>query len=96
MSLRHRDRITVEKDGEEIDVWNFLNVDMPYQLRGGNPTVETYTDLADIEIGGSGPQPDYVTSWVADELWHELHLDNLEEKFGIEVIDIESDDVQVI
>jgi len=96
MNLRHQERITVEKDGEEIDVCNFLNVTMAHQVRGGNPTQETFYGSSRIEIGGGGPQPDYVTEWVAEELWHGHGIYLPTEEFDIEVVDIESDDVTVL
>ena len=93
MRLRHRERIEVYHNGEEITVWNALNVDMPYQIRGSKLSKEAYPDLATIEIIGGGPQPDYVTEWIAEELWHVFGIDDLD-VFGIEVIDVEADDVE--
>lgn len=96
--MRHRERIQMYHEGkdEEIVIWNFLNVNPAYQFRGGNPTMETFKELCQIEIGGGGKKPEYITNWVAEELWHELHLDNLEETHGIEVIDMDSDQLQRI
>lgn len=85
----------VDDDGqrwEEIVVWNFVNVTMAHQARGSG-TIETFKDASSIEIGGGGPQPDYVTKWLAHELWHEFGIDLPSESFNIEVVDIESDEV---
>lgn len=89
---------TFEEDGqryEEIRVWNFLNVTMAHQVRGGNPTHETFYGSSRIEMGGGGSEPEYVTQWVAEELWHEHGVDLPTEDFDIDVVDIESDDVIV-
>ncbi len=97
MSLRHQEVVEVhhEEKDEDIEVWNFLNVNPAYQFRGGNPTMETFHEETDIYAGGTRGKPvEYISEWVADELWHELGLDNLEEMHGIEVIDLESDTVQ--
>jgi hypothetical protein len=90
------DRETFEEDGqhyEEIEVWNYLNVTLAHQVRGGNPTHETFYGSSRIEAGGGGPQPDFVTEWVAEELWHEHSIDLPTDEFDIEVIDVTADDV---
>jgi len=96
--MRHRERIEVAKDGEEITVWNFLNVSPAYQFRGSNPTMETFHSKTEITSGGGFRDVEYITSWVAEELWHELSLSEqtLNETHGIEVVDIESDEVTVL
>lgn len=84
---------------EELEVWNFLNVKPAYQYRGGNPTKETFTESFTIHCGGTpGMEPDFITKWVATELWHDLNLtiETLNEEFGIEVIDIEADEVHLL
>lgn len=98
MSLRHQERITVEKDGEEIDVWNFLNVTLACQVRGGNPVTEEFPGDHRITMGGGGTEPDYVTSWVAEELWHNYDIDLFDghREFDIEVVDLEDDEVTVL
>lgn len=78
---------------EKLEVWNFLNVTLAHQVRGGNPTHETFYGSSRIEQGGGGPQPDFVTEWVAEELWHEHGIDLPTDDFDIEVVDIESDEV---
>jgi len=92
MNLQHQDRITVEKDGEEIDVFNWVNIKQPAVIRGGNPTVEKFD--AEIGAGDASFTPEAVTTWVAEELWHEFGIEV--EKRGIEVIDVESDDVHIL
>jgi hypothetical protein len=95
MTLRHRERITVERDGEELEVWNFVNVTMAHQIRGTG-TLETFYGSSAIERGGGHGEPDYVTTWIAEELQHEHGIDLPDDNFDIEVIDVESDDVTVI
>lgn len=95
-NLQIQDRIEVEKDGEELEVWNFLNVTPAYQFRGGNPTKEEFPDLHRIEAGGGAGSVDYVTTWVAEELWHDLGIDLDRDRWEIEVVDVESDEVAVL
>lgn len=81
---------------EELEVWNFLNVTniRRLQFRGGNPTMEEFDGDLEIQCGGGGPTPDFITDWVAEELWHELGVeDDQLESHGIEVVDIERDEV---
>lgn len=82
---------------EEITVWNFLNVTTAAQVRGGNPTYETFhAESQIVKGGGYGGEPDYVTSWVAEELWHEEGIDLPTEEFDIEVVDVESEEVHLL
>ncbi len=65
----------------------------------GGPRVEARwldDDEPDIAKGdmGVGPQPEAVTERVADLLWSEFNIEV--EDPGIEVIDPEDDDVQVL
>jgi hypothetical protein len=92
MNLQHRDRITVERAGEELDVFNWVNIMQPAVVRGGNPVVEKF----DAEIGAGDMQrsPEAITTWVAEELRREFHIDP--EDHGIEVVDVESDGVIVL
>lgn len=102
MTLRHRETIDVGIDGEQIEVWNALNVTMAYQVRGGNPSAEKFPSEHVIEMLGGGTEPEYVTTWVAEALWHEVGIDlglfnsDGSEEFDIEVVDIESEDVIVL
>lgn len=92
MTLQHRDRIAVEKDGEEIEVFNWVNIKQPAVVRGGNPTVEMFE--AEIGAGDSPRTPNAVTEWVAEELDWEFGIDV--EDYGIQVIDVEADDVHIL
>jgi hypothetical protein len=92
MRLQHRDRITVQRDGEEIEVFNWVNVQVPAVVRGGNPVVEKFDP--DIGAGDSPIKPDAVTHWVAEELDVEFGIHP--EDHGIEVVDVESDEVSVV
>jgi len=94
--LRHRDRIDVVRetdDGEreELTVFNWVTLSNPKRFRGYNPTMETF----DPQIGAGDTQmaPDAVTKWGADEIQSEEHIDVRDH--GIEVIDIEDDDIDV-
>jgi hypothetical protein len=40
--------------------------------------------------------PEYITDWVAKELWHELGLDRLDETHGIGVVDLEDEEVIIL
>jgi hypothetical protein len=90
MSLRHRDTIEARVDGEEVTVYNWVNLEIPYVIRGG-----TTSEQFEVKIGaGDSPRtPEYVTEWVAEDLWHEHSIEV--EDYGIEVVDIESDEVDV-
>lgn len=92
MKLQHRDRITVIRDGEELEVYNWVNIKQPAIVRGGNPVVERFE--AEIGAGDSPMTPDAVTTWVAEELYHEFSIDV--EDHDIDVIDVESEEVDVV
>lgn len=95
MNPQLRERLTVVKDGEEIEVFNWVNVKQPAVVRGNNPVVEKFD--AQIGAGDSPKTPDAVTHWVAEELWHEFSIseNDLREK-GIDVVDVESEEVDVV
>lgn len=92
MSLRQHDRITVLKNGEEIDVFNWVNISRSALVRGSNPTVETFAPA--IGAGDSPRPPEAVTTWVAEELRHEFDIDP--ETHDIDVIDPDSDDITIL
>jgi len=92
MNLKHNDRITVELDGEEIEVFNWVNVRQSAAVRGGNPTVEKFEP--NIYAADSFQTPEAVTHWVAEELWHEFSIEV--EDHGIEVIDPSDEEVAVL
>jgi len=95
MKLRRRDQITVEKGGEEIQVFNWVNILQPAIVRGNNPVVEKFG--AEIGAGDSDMKPDAVTTWVAEELWHEFDISQNDLKeLGIDVIDVEAPEVDVL
>lgn len=98
MQLKHRDRIEVEKGGEELVVHNTVSVTMAHHVSGGNPTHETFYGASRIEGRGGGPEPNYITTWAAEELWHEHGIDLFDghDCFDIEVVDLESDEVTVL
>ena len=86
-----RDRITVERDGERLDVFNWANVTEHKTIWGG---AQVETRRGDVGAGDSSAQPDAVTQWLADDLWSECLID-VEER-GIEVVDVESEEVDVL
>lgn len=79
------------KDGEEVEVFNWVNIKQPAIIRGHNPAVETFD--AEIGAGDSPRTPDAVTTWVAEELEMEYGINP--EDHDIEVIDPESEEVEV-
>lgn len=91
VNLQHQDRIRVERDGEEIEVFNWVNISQPSVVRGIG-SIETFD--ARIGAGDSGIEPEAVTEWVAEELWNEFGIEV--EKHGIEVIDPTDDGVTVL
>lgn len=92
LSLRKQERITVRRDGEELDIFNWVTVERATRVRGHNPTVQYFEPT--IGAGDSKRKPDAVTPWVAEELRSEMNIDV--EDHGIEVVDPESDDVEVL
>lgn len=92
LSPRLHDRLTVLRDGEEIEVFNWVNINQPAIVRASNPVVETFD--ADIGAGDSPRKPDAVSKWLADELRDEFNIDP--EDHDIEVVDVESEEVDVV
>ncbi len=86
------DRLTVYRDGEEIEVFNWVTVEDAARVRGYNPTVEHFEPR--IRRGDGHQPPKAVTKWVAEELEDEYYIDP--EEYGIEVIDVDSGDVEVM
>lgn len=91
-SVRHKDRLTVAVDGQVIEVFNWVNATQPAVVRGGNPCVEKFE--ASIGAGDMDRTPDAVTAWVADELDWAFGIDP--EDHGIDIIDVESDEVDIL
>ena len=95
METQLRDRITVVKDGEEIEVFNWVNIEQPAIVRGNNPVVEKFD--CNIGAGDSPRTPDAITHWVAEELWHAFDVSESDlRQMGIDVIDVESEEVDVL
>ena len=92
MNPRRRDRLDVVRDGEEIEVFNWVNVDRSAQVYAGAGQIEYFE--GDIGAGDSSMTPDAVTKWIAEELSHEFNI--YVEDHGIEVVDIESEEVDVL
>jgi hypothetical protein len=92
MNPRNRERLTVERDGERIEVFNWVNVERPAVINAGGRSIERFE--ANIGAGDSPATPDAVTAWIAEELWHEFGVEP--EDYGIEFVDIESDEVTVL
>jgi hypothetical protein len=87
---RH-DRLNVEVDGEEREVYNWINVTTRVQLRG-NGSREQWV----LEIGAEDSRrpPEYVTHWLAAELASQMNIQV--EDHAIDVVDIESEEVTVL
>lgn len=96
MSSSNHDRLTVIRDGEEAEVFNHvtLTTEATHYIRANEQ--ETHPVRENIYPGDmqSGPAPDAITAWVNQWLIDEHRIDA--EDHGIEVVDIEADDVEVI
>ncbi len=92
MNLSLRESIDIKRDGEEITVYNWVNVQQRAAVRGHNPEVETFG--ADIGAGDLPETPEAVTPDVAETLDWEFGIDVSDH--GIEVIDPESEEVHVL
>jgi len=90
--LQTCDRLTVHHDGEEVEVFNWVNIKQPAVVRGANPVVEKFD--AEIGAGDSTRTPDAVTTWVARELEDEFGI-TVEDK-GIKVIDPTDEEVHIL
>ncbi|MCL9818346.1 hypothetical protein [Natronocalculus amylovorans] len=91
MNPKHADRLTVLHDGEEIEVFNWVNIEQPSVVRGIGQ-IEQFDPQ--IGAGDSPTTPDAVTDWVAELLDAEYHINV--ERLGIEVVDVESEEVHVL
>lgn len=87
-----KDRITIERDGERLDVFNWVNITQKSVIYAGAGSTERFT--MEIGAGDSSIKPERITEWIAKELWHEYGFDA--EENGIEVVDVESDEVTVL
>ena len=84
--------LTVFRDGEEVEVYNWATIEQPARVRGHNPVVQKFE--AEIGAGDSMMTPDAITHWVDEELQHEFDIDVRDQ--GIEVIDPTDDEVDVL
>lgn len=87
-----RDRITVEKDGEEIDVFNHVSVENHHYVN----SVNGYETFEPRIYDGDNPTqpPEVITERVADLLWAEWGIEA--EDHGIDVIDPSDEDATVV
>jgi hypothetical protein len=92
LDITGRDLITVEKDGEEIEVYNHVSVSRHYYVNSVNGYEEFEADIAEGDLG-DGPEPDYITERVKRILWKKLNVSVRDR--DIEVIDLDSDDITV-
>ena len=88
-----RDRLTVEHDGEEIEVFNHVSVAQYHYVNSVNGYETFEPDISKGDMGG-GPSPEYVTERVAELLYHEFGIEV--EQHGIEAIDLDADEVTVL
>lgn len=92
-----KDRIPVERDGEELTVFNHVSVEQSHYINSVNGydsfTVRVY---AGDSVGGDGPS--YVTKRVAMVLHDEFGIDLFggTHPQGIDVIDVTDDDVTIL
>lgn len=83
-----------EQDYETIEVFDHVTVVEEHYVNSVNGH-ESFTGKISGGDAAHLDTPDAVTARVADYLWHEFHIDKLP-LMDIRVVDIESDDVQVI
>lgn len=91
--LERGERATVEKDGEELEVWDHVSVSTHHYVNSINGYETFDPDIYEGDMGGHGPTPEAVTERVADVLHTEFHID-LWDRDDIEVVDMSSDDVK--
>jgi hypothetical protein len=88
--LKRKDTLHVERDGKEIRVFNWGNLQIHRQVRVG----ESRRNSVFVNAGDGTRKPDAVTVWFADELAREHNVDVTQH--DIEVIDPTSDEVTVL
>lgn len=93
MDLTGRDRITVEKDGERIDVFNHASISQHHYVNSVNGYETFEPSIAKGDMG-DGPKPEAVTPRLATLLYDEFRVEV--EQQGIDVIDPESEEVDVL
>lgn len=88
--LKRMDRILVDVDGEEIEVYNWATVQRSHRVRPG----ESEHFEPKISAGDAvGMEPDAITHWLAEWIYDEFQVDV--EDQGIDVIDPTDDEVNV-
>ncbi|ELZ04960.1 hypothetical protein [Natrialba asiatica] len=92
-SFTGRGRITVERDGEEIEVFNHVSVSTHHYVNSVNGYESFEADISKGDMGG-GPEPNVVTERVAQLVFAEFNIDVGNR--DIKVIDPESDEVSVL
>jgi len=90
--LERGESATVMEDGDEIEVFDHVSVSTKHYVNSVNSYETFEPDVVKGDMG-RGPQPEAVTERVAELLFAEFHIEV--EELGIEVIDPQSDEVQV-
>lgn len=94
-SLRRKDVITVERDDETLDVYNWISVERKQRaMLRGNMSNEEFHDDPKIMDGEGFHEPDAVTHWVAEDLARDFNVNVAD--CGVEVINVESPEVTVL
>jgi len=88
-----RDVLHVEHDGEEKEVYNHVSVSQHHYVNSVNGYESFGASIAKGDMG-DGPAPDAVTKRVARLLSDAFAVD-IEEQ-GIEVIDLDAEDVHLL
>ena len=93
--LTKKDTILVERDGEQIEVHNWVSFKrIERAVVRGSRMSEKFDSRPSVEDGEGYKKPEAVTTWVADDLSGNFGIDV--EKLDIEVIDVESDEVTLL
>jgi len=88
-----RDVLTVERDGEQIEVYNHVSVSRHYYVNSVNDYEEFKASLSKGDMS-EGSEPEAVTDRLARLLWGEFGI-TVEDR-GIDVIDLADDEVTVL
>lgn len=95
MDVTGHDRIPVEKDGEEIEVFNHVSVLQEHYVNSVN-SYDTFHGPIKAGDGGIGV-PDAVTTRVATMLYDEFSIDlENSDEYDIDVIDPSAEEVDVL
>lgn len=93
IDLTGRDTLTVERDGEQIEVYNHVSVSRHHYVNSVNGYEEFKASLTKGDMA-EGPEPEAVTDRLARLLWGEFGI-TVEDR-GIDVIDPADDEVTVL